>query len=134
MIYGVWQANKKRKKGIQIKTNREFASCVAEIVSKSVCRAGLGIAGSAIGQLVVPIPLLGSLVGGCVGAIIGHFIGVFIGWLVRKGIALFSNEIENEAPLIGSSLNTDDRDCDKNDYDQDYDDDDDWVIIDPMIT
>ena len=131
-LYGVWRANKMRKQGILIKSNQEFVSSVAKIISKCACRAGLGIAGSAIGQVVCPIPLLGSLLGGVAGAILGHFIGMFIGWLVKKGIIVFGKSVDERSSLADNYVVICENKSDADDDDDDEDDENEWEIIDVM--
>ena len=73
--YDIYQANEKRKEGVLIESREKFIKEATDIVLLALFRSGGSIAGMFVGQLVIPIPILGGLVGAVLGLLGGHAIG-----------------------------------------------------------
>lgn len=43
--------------------------------AKEVCTSLSGVTGSALGQVFIPIPVVGSLIGGAIGNVVGGIVG-----------------------------------------------------------
>ncbi|XP_078342933.1 uncharacterized protein LOC144628673 [Oculina patagonica] len=84
--YGIYEAKKKRKSGV-IQTREEFIKEVTDRVLLALCRCGGSIAGMFIGQLVIPIPILGGLAGAVLGLLSGHVIAKFFSKTSTKTLA-----------------------------------------------
>ena len=82
--YDIYNAHKKWNGGILIKSKEEFIKEVTDIVLLALCRSGGSLVATAVGQIVIPIPVVGSL-GGAV-------LGIFVGHLIAKRISETSTE------------------------------------------
>ena len=69
----IQSAKQKWKKGIVIKTRKEFIKVVIDSVLSAPFRAGGSIGGMIVGQLLIPIPVLGGIIGAVLGYLSGHF-------------------------------------------------------------
>ena len=65
-------AKQKWKEGIVIKTRKEFIMEVIDSVLSAPFRAGGSIGGMIVGQLLIPIPVLGGIIQAVLGYLSGH--------------------------------------------------------------
>lgn len=70
-----------------IKSREEFIKEVTSIVMLALFRTGGSIAGMVVGQILIPIPVVGGLVGAVLGILGGHFIGKLISETSTKTLA-----------------------------------------------
>ena len=69
----IMSAKQKWKEGIVIKTRKEFIKAVIDSVLPASFRAAGSIGGMIVGQLFIPIPILGGIIGAVLGSLSGHF-------------------------------------------------------------
>ena len=82
-------AKQKWKKGIVIKTRKEFVKEVIDSVLLAPFRAGGSIGGMIVGQLLIPIPVLGGIIGAVLGYLTGHCVSKL---LTKSGLTEFLAE------------------------------------------
>ena len=70
--YDIYNAYKKWKGGILIKSREEFIKEVTDSVLLAIFRSGGSLMGMVVGQIVIPIPVVGGLGGGVLGLLGGH--------------------------------------------------------------
>jgi hypothetical protein len=87
LVYGIWEATQKWRKGVLIKTREEFIEEVVGLVIKSWFRFVGSVAGMFIGQIFIPIPVVGAIVGILLGSGVGFGLGKFVSWSCSKRIA-----------------------------------------------
>ena len=68
----IYEAKKKRDKGVVITNRKQFIKTVIDKVISGLLRAGGSIGGMILGQSVIPIPVVGAIVGAVAGVFIGH--------------------------------------------------------------
>ena len=73
--YNIHETYKKWKKRDLIKSREEFIKETTDIVLLALFRTGGSIVGMIVGQVVIPIPVVGGLVGAVLGNFGGHLIG-----------------------------------------------------------
>ena len=74
MAYKIHNAYKKWNDGVVIEFREKFIREVIDIVVLALFRSGGSIAGMFVGQLVIPIPI----VGGFVGAVVGYSVDIWL--------------------------------------------------------
>ena len=82
-------AYKKWEVGILIKSREEFIKEATDIVLLALCRSGGSILGMIVGQVLMPIPVVGGLVGAVLGVLGGHLLGKFVSEKCTKRLARF---------------------------------------------
>ena len=85
----IYMAKRKRDDGII--SDKEFTTKIKKTVCKSSLKFVGGTTGSIIGQVFIPVPIVGALVGGLCGSLIGTGIGMGINYGVFD-----RNETKNE--------------------------------------
>ena len=81
------KAYKKWQGGILIKSREEFIKEVTDIVLLALLRSGGSVIGMIVGQLVIPIPVVGGLVGAVLGVFGGHLLGKYMSEKCTKILA-----------------------------------------------
>ena len=76
--YNIYLAKQKWNEGLLIKSRIEFIKEVVDIVLLALSRCGGTIAGMFVGQCLIPIPFVGSLIGLLLGTWAGHIGGKVI--------------------------------------------------------
>lgn len=76
--YDIRKASKKWKDTELIESREEFIEEVTDIVLLALFRSGGSISGMVVGQIVIPIPVVGGLVGAVLGVLGGHLIAKLI--------------------------------------------------------
>ena len=76
----IYAACKKEKAG-EI-SRRECGEVIVKRVTSGVASVPMSLAGAALGQFVIPIPVVGGMIGGIVGDFAGKVVGGFIGHLL----------------------------------------------------
>ena len=94
--YDIYKAYNMWKDGV-IDSRARFIKEVNDIVLLALFRSGGNIAGMVVGQLVIPIPVLGGLVGAVLGVFVGHLIATFLS-------AKFSETFDRFAQLIDQAI------------------------------
>ena len=95
--YDIYNAYKKWKGGILIKSREEFIKEVTDIVLLALFRSGGSLMAMAVGQIVIPIPVVGGLGGAVLGIFGGHLIAKRISETSTKKIAhLIETKIAQE--------------------------------------
>ena len=96
--------------GILIKSRSEFIQRVLEIITTAVSRFGCGAFGAIIGQIFIPVPVVGAVIGNLVGAGVGELIvpllrgfGRGICWLAQKVRELFGGWSRDRIPVMHES-------------------------------
>ena len=89
----IHNAYKKWNDGILIKSREEFIKEVTDIVMLALSRSGGSIAGMVVGQILIPIPVVGGLVGAVLGVLGGHVVGKFISERSNKTLACLIESI-----------------------------------------
>ena len=84
-VKGIWEAQQKRKN--KELTEEEFFEKVVDLVITTVFGVAGKAAGFFIGQISIPIPVLGAIVGVLGVAGLGSLLGKLISWLFSKYIA-----------------------------------------------
>ena len=79
LAYTIYQAKKKLDEGVLIKSRMDFIKVVIDAIFLALSRCGASIGGMFIGQLLIPVPVVGGLIGMLVGTLVGHFGGKVIG-------------------------------------------------------
>ena len=85
--YDIHSAYKKWQDGVLIKSREDFIQEVADKILLFLFRSGGTIAGMFVGQLLIPIPILGGLVGALVGGLFGHIIGKASSATIKETLA-----------------------------------------------
>ena len=82
LLWHIYKLYRQRKFNTisEVEMKREVTKVVVECGVIAV----FSLTGVVVGQLLIPIPLVGGLIGGLVGIVIGHILGRFVGWLVSK--------------------------------------------------
>lgn len=75
-----------RKKKFHAISSVEYKRCLIQEIFGSIGVLLGSIGGAIIGQLIVPIPFVGTIVGGVVGVVIGQLLGSLLGWLVSRAV------------------------------------------------
>ena len=88
-IVDIREEYKKWRSGVLVKTRKQFIAEVVDKVLLALFRSGGSIAGMIVGQIVIPVPVLGGLV--------GALIGMFGGHLVEKGFSAQTKEAFGQA-------------------------------------
>ena len=88
-IWGIRKEYKKWGSGVLVKTRKEFIAEVVDKVLLALFRSGGSIAGMIVGQIVIPVPVLGGLFGAPIGMLGGH--------LVEKGFSAQTKEAFGQA-------------------------------------
>ncbi|KAL9959530.1 hypothetical protein ACROYT_G032859 [Oculina patagonica] len=106
-VYDIYLANKKWKEGVLIESREEFIKEVTDTVQLALFRSGGSIAGMFVGQIVIPIPILGGLVGAVLGLLGGHLIGKFISEASSKPLArlienIIAEKLDNYCSVVES--------------------------------
>jgi hypothetical protein len=100
-------------------TNIKFKKFILKRLGKTAVGIAGGIVGGGIGQIWIPVPVVGAMVGGFVGSLIGGFVGYYQGILIGEVVEnvdykihdLLKNlSIENVNNIDESLLNVED-DC-----------------------
>ncbi|XP_078342932.1 uncharacterized protein LOC144628671 [Oculina patagonica] len=104
-VYDIYLANKKWKEGVLIESREEFIKEVTDTVQLALFRSGGSIAGMFVGQIVIPIPILGGLVGAVLGLLGGHLIGKFISEASSKPLArlienIIAEKLDNYCSVV----------------------------------
>ena len=73
--YKIYLAKQKWDDRLLIKSRKEFIQVVIDAVLLALSRCGFTIGGMIIGQCVIPIPCVGSVIGMLVGTLVGHIKG-----------------------------------------------------------
>ena len=77
----------------EVEMKREVMKAVIECGTISV----FSLIGVVVGQLLIPIPLVGGLIGGVAGAVVGQFLGSLVGWILSK---IFREKRPTSLPMI----------------------------------
>ena len=88
-IVDIREEYKKWRSGVLVKTRKEFIAEVVDKVLLALFRSGGSIAGMIVGQIVIPVPVLGGLLGAPIGMLGGH--------LVEKGFSAQTKEAFGQA-------------------------------------
>ena len=88
-IIDIREEYKKWRSGVLVKTRKEFIAEVVDKVLLALFRSGGSIAGMIVGQIVIPVPVLGGLLGAPIGMLGGH--------LVEKGFSAQTKEAFGQA-------------------------------------
>ena len=92
------KAYKKWEGGVLIKSREEFIKEATDIVLLALLRSAGSNAGMIVGQLVIPIPVVGGLVGAVLGVLGGHLLGKFMS---EKCTKYFARSIESKlVPIL----------------------------------
>ena len=102
--YDIYQANEKRKLGVVFKCREEFIKKVTDRVLLSLFRSGRSIEGMIVGQIVIPIPILGGFVGAVLGLLGGQLIGKSISETSTETAARLIEKIAKELDNHGSAV------------------------------
>ena len=103
--YDIYIANEKWKSGVVIESREKFIKEVTDIVLLALFRSGGSIAGMFVGQLVIPIPILGGLVGAVLGLLGGQLIGKSISETSTETLArLIENKIAKQLDNHSSAV------------------------------
>ena len=99
----IHNAYKKWDDGILIKSREEFIKEVTDIVLLAFSRSLGSIAGMVIGQILIPIPVVGGLAGAVVGVFGGHLLGKLVTKSGTKKLAHFiDSKISNTTTEEGA--------------------------------
>ena len=88
-IVDIREEYKKWRSGVLVKTRKEFIAEVVDKVLLALFRSGGSIAGMIVGQIVIPVPVVGGLGGAVLGMLGGH--------LVEKGFSAQTKEAFGQA-------------------------------------
>lgn len=94
LVRSLYKVHRKRK--FEIISSTEAKRQVAVQSFTSVNTVIGGTAGAIVGQVAIPVPILGAVVGGFAGTIVGKGLGNLEG----RGVALLINDKETDLPLI----------------------------------
>ena len=86
--YEIYLAKQKWNNGLLIKSRKEFIQVVIDAVLLALSRCGFTIGGMIIGQCVIPIPFVGSVIGMLVGTLVGHIAGKSISGISSPYLAV----------------------------------------------
>ena len=90
--YKIRSAYKKWKDGAVIYSREKFTKEVIDIVLLALFRTGGSIAGMFVGQLVIPIPIVGGFVGAVVGVFGGHILAKILSAKCSENLARWIEE------------------------------------------
>ena len=73
--YSIHQAKEQWKEGILIQSREEFIEKTIGVLMLAFTRSDFSIGGMFLGQCVIPVPFLGSVIGLLAGTLVGHLAG-----------------------------------------------------------
>lgn len=85
--YSIYQAKQKWNKGKLIQSREKFIENTISALVLALSRSGYSIGGMFLGQCVIPIPFLGSVIGLLVGTLVGHLAGEGISEICSSHLA-----------------------------------------------
>ena len=102
--YAIYKAKEKWDEGVLINSRKGFIKEVINAILLALPRGGAAIGGMFIGQIIIPLPLLGGvfggLIGGIVGMLVGHYGGTGIAHNCSSHVASYLDQrLEEMEPL-----------------------------------
>lgn len=94
LAYNIYKIHRKRKFDTISQTEMKRQKAVEYCSSAGTVTMGIG--GAVLGQMLIPIPVVGAAAGGLLGTLTGKGVG----YLTGKGVALLINEKEVDLPLV----------------------------------
>ena len=93
-VRGLYKVHRKRKFEVISSTEAKRQAAVQSFTSVNTIIGGT--AGAIVGQVAIPVPVLGAVVGGFAGVIVGKGLGNLEG----RGVAMLINDKETDLPTI----------------------------------
>lgn len=93
--HGICKAYKMWKNGVI--SREKFIKEVTDIVLLALFRSGRSFAGMLVGQLVIPVPVVGELVGAVLGVLGGHACAKFLPAKFSETLASFIDQAKPRA-------------------------------------
>ena len=98
LLRSLYKIHRKEKFDVISSTEAKRQYTVETITSVNTVAGGVG--GAIIGQVAIPVPVLGAFVGGFGGVLAGKGIGYLEGSLRAAAAVLFNDDKETDLPVI----------------------------------